>query len=177
MGYINNHKWFILVCGSLTGIIPAPFPGIYSICPRDWVYRGLTIALHPRRHIRWGDGRCIYLAVMAVMNYSSFRFWNGCVTAAVSLLKLKGVFRSETATWIQKWFKMSVGTSSSRNLESSRGIIVFQGGGDGRGYRSIYNMPGGSIFDSRFEFAPFFCFSNFYNHARRLRLKKILYLQ
>ena len=51
-----------------------------------------------------------------------------------------GGFRSETATWIQKWFKMSVGTS----LESSD-IIVFQGGGDGRGYRNMYKIPGAEL--------------------------------
>jgi hypothetical protein len=40
-----------------------------------------------------------------------------------------GGFGSETATWIQKWFKKSVS------------IIVFQGGDDGRGYRNMYKIP------------------------------------
>jgi hypothetical protein len=40
-----------------------------------------------------------------------FHFWNRRV-AAVSLLKPPcGGFRIETAIWIQKWFKKSVGTS------------------------------------------------------------------
>jgi hypothetical protein len=42
-----------------------------------------------------------------------FYFQNGYVTA-VSLLKLPcGGFRSETPTWIQKWFKISVETSKN----------------------------------------------------------------
>jgi hypothetical protein len=42
-----------------------------------------------------------------------FHFRNGRVPeTAVSLLKPPfGGFRSETAIWIQKWFKKSVGTS------------------------------------------------------------------
>jgi hypothetical protein len=75
--------------------------------------------------------------------------WNGYVTAVSFLQPPCGGFRSETATWIQKWFKTSVGASI---IEVSRhtwysAIIVFQGGGDGRGYRVVIKKcvkyPGG----------------------------------
>jgi hypothetical protein len=49
-----------------------------------------------------------------------------------------GGFRSETATWIQKWLKKSAG--SSRKLQIP-GIIVFKGGDDGRGYRNMFKVP------------------------------------
>jgi hypothetical protein len=63
---------------------PLPFPTITGVWER-------------RRGAGWMVGRNIYQ--------------HGYVTA-VSLLKPPcGVFRSETATWIQKWFKKSVGTS------------------------------------------------------------------
>ena len=60
---------------------------------------------------------------------------------AASLLKPPfGGFRIETVIWIQKWFKKSVGTSRKFYLP---GIIVFQGGDDGRGYRNMCEIAGG----------------------------------
>jgi hypothetical protein len=59
------------------------------------------------------------------------------IVLSVSLLKPPfGGFRSETVTWIQKWFKKSDGTS--------RKLMVFQGGDDGRGYRNMCKIPRGS---------------------------------
>jgi hypothetical protein len=70
-----------------------------------------------------------------------------------------GGFRSETATWIQKWFKTSVGASrmlqtlqfffffgntdmSYRIYEVKRGVwVVFLGGNDGRGHRNVHRIP------------------------------------
>ena len=70
---------------------------------------------------------------MTVVNLKSFHFRNGFVTA-VSLLKTPcGGFRSETATWIQKWFKKALRAS----------IIVIQGGDDERGYRNVCKAPRG----------------------------------
>jgi hypothetical protein len=48
---------------------------------------------------------------IAVINLYTFHFRNGYVTAASLLKPPCGGFRSETATWIQEWFKISVGTS------------------------------------------------------------------
>ena len=69
---------------------------------------------------------------------------------AVSLTKrpCNGRFTSETAIWIQKWFKKSVGTSETaiwiqKWFKKSVGIIVFQGGDDGRGYRNMCKIAGG----------------------------------
>jgi hypothetical protein len=51
------------------------------------------------------------------------------------------LFRSEIATWIQKWFKISAG----KLLESPvyRALLVFQGRDDGRGYRNMCKIPQG----------------------------------
>jgi hypothetical protein len=63
---------------------------------------------------------------------------------AVSHLKppfggfINGRFRSETAIWIQKWFKNPFGL-----LESSR-YNNFQGGDDKRGYINMCKVAGGS---------------------------------
>jgi hypothetical protein len=50
-------------------------------------------------------------------------------------------FRNETATWIQKWVKKSIGAPRKLYLY----IIVFQGGDDGRGYRNMYKIPQGEL--------------------------------
>jgi len=70
---------------------------------------GRYITVTPERAlvtcVRWG-------MVVACNRYNlqPFHFRNSYATA-VSLLKPPcGGFRSETATWIQKWFKISVGT-------------------------------------------------------------------
>jgi hypothetical protein len=52
-----------------------------------------------------------------------------------------GGFNSETTTWIQKRFKISVGTSRKLYILY---IIDFQGGGDGRGYRNMCKIPQGA---------------------------------
>jgi hypothetical protein len=72
--------------------------------------------------------------------FITFHFRNGFVTA-VSLLK------SEIATWIKKRFKISVATWIQNALYT--GIIVFQGEGDGRGYRNMCKMPRGSNLNKR----------------------------
>jgi hypothetical protein len=41
-----------------------------------------------------------------------------------------GSFTSETATWIQKWFKEPLGLLESSTVD----VTVFQGGDDGRGH-------------------------------------------
>jgi hypothetical protein len=67
--------------------------------------------------------------------YKRYKF----VTASLPKRLRNGRFASETATWIQKWFKISAGASRKLHMYS---IIVFQGGDDGRGYtgRNIYKI-------------------------------------
>jgi hypothetical protein len=56
--------------------------------------------------------------------YNRYKF----VTVSLPKRFRNGRFTSETATWIQKWFKKSV---------------VFQGGDDGRGSRNMCKIPQG----------------------------------
>jgi hypothetical protein len=53
----------------------------------------------------------IISASSKAVNFQPFRFWNGFVTAVLILKPPCGIYRSETATWIQKCFKKSVGAS------------------------------------------------------------------
>jgi hypothetical protein len=50
------------------------------------------------------------------------------ITASLPKRCRDGHFTSETATWIQKWLK-----------KNPLGLLVFQGGDDGRGYKNVFN--------------------------------------
>ena len=69
----------------------------------------------------------------------------GDVTAVLILKTPHGGLRSETATWIK------IGTVLKIRLNSwtwkALGIIVFQGGEGGRGYRNMRKIAGGSKWD------------------------------
>jgi hypothetical protein len=55
-------------------------------------------------------------------------------------------FRSETATWIQKYFRISAGASREVSRYT---VIVFQGGDDGQAHRNIYEIPQGHSLKQR----------------------------
>jgi hypothetical protein len=82
-----------------------------------------------------GHGRYITVTFWPLhIYYNRYKF----VTASLPKRFRNGRFNSETATWIQNYFKQSVGTSIKLYL------IVFQGGDDGRGYGNMYKIPRGS---------------------------------
>jgi hypothetical protein len=78
------------------------------------------------------------------------RYIQPLIFLAVSLLghlhTACGGFRNETATWIQKWFKISV-RGSRRFIAPC--IMAFRGGGDGRGHTleiCVKYLVGRSVF-------------------------------
>jgi hypothetical protein len=59
----------------------------------------------------------LHIAVAVINLYGQpFHFRSGYVTVIYLLKPPCGSFRIETATWIQKWFEISVATGTSREL-------------------------------------------------------------
>ena len=72
-----------------------------------------------------------------LVKYNRYKF----VTVILLKQPRNGRFRIETANWIQKWFKMPVGSSRKLYRHNS---FSNQNGDDGRGYRNVYKRHRGS---------------------------------